>query len=446
MTDIYEGIIKNCIAKLQFERKVLPSITYEQSLKNKTVMTEVAKIDGRAICLADNSLLSDKDVILAAVSNRGTALEYADEKLKADKEIVLSAVSQNYKAIYEADKDLQKDPDVVLAAAKNNECFLKSLFHFDKISYKDLALALIKESKNVSVQKISMLALLSPELRNDKEVVLEAVKRYGSDLENASDTLKNDKEVVLEAVKQNGFAFKYATAELRSDDEFITELLKDYPDIISSIDRSGIADDEKAREELVKILEDESVEYFVHFTRIDNLQSIIRRGLITRKELTDKSIPHIFTDEHRYDGVLDSVSLSVTKPNGAMFGVKLRGDSSSNWVVLRLKASEIIRNHPCIFFRVNAASECYGIRSSIKKKERFTKYDLLSMFAGNHPVGRTSDIQAEIMCMDNIPSKEIDTVFFYNENVMQRFSNTLRNELDENNIAVELDKDLYYRK
>ena len=58
---------------------------------------------------------------------------------------------------------------------------------------------------------------------NDKEFVLERVKRDGWDLnwdlKYASEELRNDKEVVLEAVKQNGFALYYASEELRNDKE-----------------------------------------------------------------------------------------------------------------------------------------------------------------------------------------------------------------------------------
>lgn len=60
---------------------------------------------------------------------------------------------------------------------------------------------------------------------NNKEEVLEAVKRNGMALEYASEELKNDKEVVLEAVKQNDWALEYASKELR--DEIIIEKVKE---------------------------------------------------------------------------------------------------------------------------------------------------------------------------------------------------------------------------
>ena len=42
------------------------------------------------------------------------------------------------------------------------------------------------------------------EIINDREILLEAVKKDGSALRYASEELKNDREIVLEAVKADG--------------------------------------------------------------------------------------------------------------------------------------------------------------------------------------------------------------------------------------------------
>jgi len=44
----------------------------------------------------------------------------------------------------------------------------------------------------------------SPELQNDREVVLAAAMSYGPALEYASEQLRNDKEVVLAALRSYG--------------------------------------------------------------------------------------------------------------------------------------------------------------------------------------------------------------------------------------------------
>ena len=51
----------------------------------------------------------------------------------------------------------------------------------------------------------------SAELRADREVVLEAVRTNCWALELASDELRADREVVLEAVRQNGKMLRYAS-------------------------------------------------------------------------------------------------------------------------------------------------------------------------------------------------------------------------------------------
>jgi hypothetical protein len=53
-------------------------------------------------------------------------------------------------------------------------------------------------------------------LRNDKELILEAVNQDGTSLMFASDKLRNDEEVVLVAVSQNKASLQYASERLRN--------------------------------------------------------------------------------------------------------------------------------------------------------------------------------------------------------------------------------------
>ena len=52
------------------------------------------------------------------------------------------------------------------------------------------------------------------------------VKLYGNNLKYASDNLKNDKEVVMEAVKQNGDAIDFASPILKENEEILIEAIK----------------------------------------------------------------------------------------------------------------------------------------------------------------------------------------------------------------------------
>ena len=49
-------------------------------------------------------------------------------------------------------------------------------------------------------------------MKNDREIVLAAVRQNGIALKYASNSLKNDELVVLTAVQQDGYALKYASS------------------------------------------------------------------------------------------------------------------------------------------------------------------------------------------------------------------------------------------
>jgi len=78
---------------------------------------------------------------------------------------------------------------------------------------------ILKAIKRVSDRANEVLKLASKELRGDKEVVLEAVKKDGNSLQFATEELRGDKEVVLEAVKKDGNSLQFAAEELRGDKE-----------------------------------------------------------------------------------------------------------------------------------------------------------------------------------------------------------------------------------
>ena len=52
-------------------------------------------------------------------------------------------------------------------------------------------------------------------LRGDKEIVIEAVKRNGRALQFASEGLRSDLDIVLEAVRNREGAIKYASEEIK---------------------------------------------------------------------------------------------------------------------------------------------------------------------------------------------------------------------------------------
>jgi len=109
-------------------------------------------------------------------------------------------------AIKYASDALKNDREVVLVAVKQNGTAIKYVPHAVRDD-KELVMVAVKECGFV-------LQHVSPVLKNDKEVVL---KRNGRALRYASPALKNDKEVVLAAVKDDGGALRYASDALKND-------------------------------------------------------------------------------------------------------------------------------------------------------------------------------------------------------------------------------------
>lgn len=67
----------------------------------------------------------------------------------------------------------------------------------------------------------------STRLRENWFFIRRAVEIQGFALDFACDALKNDEEIVFEAVKQNSLAFQFASEELRGSKEFVGRLLGD---------------------------------------------------------------------------------------------------------------------------------------------------------------------------------------------------------------------------
>ena len=120
--------------------------------------------------------------------------------------------------IQHASNQLKNDKEVVLEAVKQDNSVLKYVSERLK-NEKEVVLEAVKQDGCV-------LQYLSERLKNDKEVVLEAVKQQGYALKYTSERLKNDKEVVLEAINQNVFALKYASKRLENDKELVFLALK----------------------------------------------------------------------------------------------------------------------------------------------------------------------------------------------------------------------------
>ena len=62
-----------------------------------------------------------------------------------------------------------------------------------------------------------------------------------------------------------------------------------------------------------EIIQKRNIKQLVHFTRVENLKSIINNGILSRSELNKRSIKVKYNDDKRLDNWLNTSSFSVTE-------------------------------------------------------------------------------------------------------------------------------------
>lgn len=281
-------------------------------------------------------------------------------------------------------------------------------------------------NKDISSNTINIPTDLLKNLRENKKNINQKIEEFGLAME-VDGTINFDidlNSLVFDEKIINFILIRYYLTGLKSFPDFVG--FKDY--LIKSYGNLS----EKSflqlwNRNLERINFDEkkvkNIDGLYHFTHKENLQTILKSGLITRSNLNKNNHEYRFNDEQRWDGVEDSISLSISHPNQKMF-YKYRSKTNDNdWVVLKIsndlltgsKTRSISDFDNAIFCKTNAASFKEKNRSIIERK---TYKALLEMFES--PIGKdlqkyTVDNQAEILYQGNIPIEFIDEIYVLNQ-------------------------------
>jgi len=170
-----------------------------------------------------------------------------------------------------------------------------------------------------------------------------------------------------------------------------------------------------------KIVESRGIEFVIHFTRIENLKSILENGIIPREELENNNTSATFNDQYRIDGCKNATCCSICHPNYKMFYTLRQEDTDQEWVVIGIK-KDIIWEKDCAFCVENAASA--NVTSipiwQRKGKEAFQKLfeELINPPTRKElkiPESCPTNPQAEILVFDYIEPEDIVGVAFQNQ-------------------------------
>jgi hypothetical protein len=99
-----------------------------------------------------------------------------------------------------------------------------------------------------------------------------------------------------------------------------------------------------------------NIEHLLHFTKINNLESILILGLIPREALDAAGWNYQYADSMRLDGKRENNCLSIGFPNWQMFYKLRQSDPSATWVVLEIDAIPILEDARTSFVPDNAAA------------------------------------------------------------------------------------------
>lgn len=175
-------------------------------------------------------------------------------------------------------------------------------------------------------------------------------------------------------------------------------------------------------EELAK---DRRIERLCHFTRLENLNGIVRDGIIPRSEL-QKSDAIFFNDDKRLDQFLGASSFSISFPNYQLFfHFREQKFPNTKWAVMEV-SPKLMWTQKSLFNPSNAASSA---SKQINSRQRATSAAFESMFADfsgtkdgkpfkvkrqslNIPPFYTTNPQAEVLVFGKVSPRMISKICF----------------------------------
>lgn len=167
------------------------------------------------------------------------------------------------------------------------------------------------------------------------------------------------------------------------------------------------------RKEIRDIVKKREIGFLLHFTRIENLDSILTKGLLSTSRQDQEAIDSLRNDQLRIDGQPSSISLSLNHPNYKMFYRMRCEQEGTEWAVVCMKRS-MLWNTECAFCPTNAASgsvitvpiESLKTPDALERlfDERLGKPSRQDLKLGS---GAPTDPQAEVLVFDDIDPKFI---------------------------------------
>jgi len=207
-----------------------------------------------------------------------------------------------------------------------------------------------------------------------------------------------------------------------------------------NINYSYSTEKERINRDINQIIKERKIDELYHFTHLENLESILLDGLLSRKNLEKKNINAFINDKDRFDKHPDYISISVSFPNYKLF-CKFRNEISSSkedWVVIGISPKILSSYKEKLFTCHNAAHDLwkcnndklYGTAKSLENM--FNKeiqnqdnyyYKIIKRSDLDIPVNYTTDPQAEVLIKSGIELEYITSIYSNSEKMKKYIDN-----------------------
>ena len=195
----------------------------------------------------------------------------------------------------------------------------------------------------------------------------------------------------------------------------------------SEVCRQQELDAQSRSASIERMCQSHGIRTLIHFTRVENLASILQHGLLGRYALLALPMerPPAFNDEFRYDGHREAVCLSISFPNYQMF-YKYRTHHDTDWCVICLDVA-ILWELDCAFCRENAASNTVTAMPVEERKRPSALDDVFSdcVHIRREDLSLPRDLpthpQAEILVFESIPPAYIREIHFPDKSAWKRW-------------------------
>jgi hypothetical protein len=220
MCDECGRVCPDTVFELMFEM-------YTQALsippeKHREIILKLVKQNGLILDALDLVYQKDKEIVLEAVKENPHALQYADHDLKCNIDIALEAVKRGPYAFRHCYGDAAKNPEIALIAVTYSYLYL-SRIDVELLNDKNFMLQVVQGQDKSKYEACLpyILATMSARAKQDRDVVLAAVSRYGLALQYVYPPIRHDKQVNLAAIQNSYHALRFIDKSLLYDEDII---------------------------------------------------------------------------------------------------------------------------------------------------------------------------------------------------------------------------------